>query len=116
MGASMPGPDDGYVVERVEGDRVLLSYDVDGLTKVAVIAADGIKDWNDDDGWGVESWGQCDPAELPAAVTDELGHHRVAGRRRPPGADRQAELGGRARALRLAGHRLPAPGRRHLPA
>ena len=71
--ASLPGPDDGYVVERVEGDRVLLSYDVDGLTKVAVIAADGIKDWNDDVGWGVESWGQCDPAELPAAVTDELG-------------------------------------------
>jgi len=73
IGASMPGPDDGYVVERVEGDRVLLSYDVDGLTKVAVIAADGIRDWNDDVGWGVESWGQCDPAELPAAVTDELG-------------------------------------------
>jgi hypothetical protein len=73
LGASLPGPDDGYVVERVEGDRVLLSYDVDGRTKVAVIAADGIRDWNDDEGWGVESWGQCDPAELPAEVTDELG-------------------------------------------
>ncbi len=73
IGASMPGPDDGYVVERAEEERVLLSYDVDGLTKVAVIAADGIRDWNGDEGWGVESWGQCDPAELPAAVTDELG-------------------------------------------
>ena len=66
-------PGDGYVVERTEGDRALLSYDVDGRTKVAVIAADGIRDWNDDEGWGVESWGQCDPAELPAAVTADLG-------------------------------------------
>jgi hypothetical protein len=66
-------PQDGFVVERVDGDRALLSYDVDDRTKVAVIAADGIRDWNDDEGWGVESWGQCDPAELPASVTDALG-------------------------------------------
>jgi hypothetical protein len=65
-------PRDGYVVERSDAERVLLSYDIGGATKVAVIAADGIRDYNDDEGWGVESWGQCDPAELPEAVTDDL--------------------------------------------
>ena len=69
-----PGPEDGFVVERTDGDRVLLSYDVGEATKVAVIAADGIRDYNDDVGWGVESWAQCDPAELPADVAEQLGH------------------------------------------
>lgn len=69
-----PGPGEGFVVERTDGDRVLLSYDVGQETKVAVIAADGIRDYNDDVGWGVETWAQCDPAELPADVARELGH------------------------------------------
>lgn len=66
-------PETGYRVEREDGDRMLLSYDVDEQTKSAFIAADGIRDYNDDEGWGVESWAQCDPAELPAGVTDALG-------------------------------------------
>lgn len=66
-------PESGYRVERDDGDRVLLSYDVGDQTKIAFVTADGIRDYNDDEGWGVESWGGCDPAELPAAVTDELG-------------------------------------------
>jgi hypothetical protein len=69
----VPLPDDEYRVEREDGGRVLLSYDVDGRTKVAVIAADDVRDWDGDEGWGVETWAQCDPAELPAPATDELG-------------------------------------------
>jgi hypothetical protein len=64
-------PRKGYVIERDDGDRVLFSYDVDGATKIAAIAADGLG--GDETGWGVESWASCDPAELPPAVTDELG-------------------------------------------
>ena len=66
-------PDDGYRVERSDDGRVLVSYDVDGRTRIAVVAAQGITDWNGDEGWGVETWAQCDPAELPAAVTEDLG-------------------------------------------
>lgn len=64
-------PDVGYRVERDDGDRVLLSYDVDQRTKVAFIAADGIRDWNHDQGWGIESWAACDPAELPGDFTEQ---------------------------------------------
>ncbi|GAA4704623.1 hypothetical protein GCM10023349_22750 [Nocardioides conyzicola] len=70
---SAPVPRDGYRIERVDGDRVLLSYDVDRLTKVAVIVRDGITDFNDDTGWGVESWSSCDPAELGVDVAEDLG-------------------------------------------
>jgi hypothetical protein len=67
-------PRDGFVVERVEGDRVLFSYDVGEQTKIAYIAADGVRDHVEDDvGWGIESWASCDPAELPAGVTETLG-------------------------------------------
>jgi hypothetical protein len=66
-------PRDGFVVERVTRDRVLFSYDVRERTKVAYIAADGIRDFDDDVGWGIESWASCDPAEFPATVTEDLG-------------------------------------------
>ena len=66
-------PEDGYRVERDDGDRVLFSYDVEGQTKVAYIAFNGVKDYNDETGWGMESWAQCDPAELPADVAEKLG-------------------------------------------
>ncbi len=65
-------PESGYRVEREDADRVLLSYDVGERTKIAFIAADGLRDYNGDEGWGIESWSQCDPAELPASVTDTL--------------------------------------------
>lgn len=65
-------PGEGYRVERKGGDRALLSYDVDGRTRIAFIAADGIRDFDDDVGWGIETWAQCDPAELPGAVSDAL--------------------------------------------
>jgi len=66
-------PREGFVVERIDGDRVLFSYDVGERTKVAYIAADGIRDVGDDVGWGIEAWASCDPAEFPAGVTDDLG-------------------------------------------
>jgi hypothetical protein len=66
-------PRDGFVVERVDDGRVLFSYDVGEQTKVAYIAADGLRDFDDDVGWGIESWASCDPAEFPAAVLAELG-------------------------------------------
>jgi hypothetical protein len=64
-------PRDGYRVERKDEDRALLSYDVSDRTKVAVVLADGIRDYKDQVGWGVVAWADCDPAELPAEVTDE---------------------------------------------
>jgi uncharacterized protein YceK len=71
-GLSFLTPSDGYVVEREQGGHVLFSYDVGGRTKVSMFAADGVRDWNGDQGWGVRAWAQCDPSELPPDVTDEL--------------------------------------------
>lgn len=65
-------PKSNYRMEREEGGRVLYSYNVGGRTKVALIAADAVRDFNQDEGWGVETWAQCDPSELPAEVTDAL--------------------------------------------
>ena len=66
-------PRTGFRVEREDGGRTLYSYDVKGRSKMTVIAADGMADYDDQTGWGVETWAQCDPAELPRAVTDDLG-------------------------------------------
>jgi hypothetical protein len=66
-------PDAGYRVEREDDGRVLLSYDVDGRTRAAVVVADGVRDWRDRTGWGVESWAGCDPIELPEKILDALG-------------------------------------------
>jgi hypothetical protein len=71
-GLSLVTPSGGYAVERDRGGRVLLSYDVDGRTKVAMFLADDVRDWNGDEGWGLRAWAQCDPSELPADITDEL--------------------------------------------
>lgn len=70
FGATLP--DEGYRIERKDGDRVLFSYDVDQRSKIAFIAYDRITDFNHDTGWGIESWAQCDPSELPDSVTDAL--------------------------------------------
>jgi hypothetical protein len=66
-------PSRGYRAERKEERRVLFSYDVDGRTKVAIIVADEHTDVMGETGWSMETFAQCDPAEFPAAVTDELG-------------------------------------------
>lgn len=67
-------PKRGYRAERSEAGRVLFSYDVDGATKVAVVVSDkGSEPGSGDVGWRVETLAACDAAELPDAVTDELG-------------------------------------------
>jgi hypothetical protein len=71
-GLSFATPSDGYSVERDEAGQVLFSYDVAGRTKVSIFAADGVRDWDHDEGWGVRAWAQCDPSELPPDVTDDL--------------------------------------------
>jgi hypothetical protein len=71
-GLSLVTPSEGYSVERERPGRALLSYDVDGRTKVAMIADDSVRDWNRDVGWGIRAWSQCDPSEWPADVTDDL--------------------------------------------
>jgi hypothetical protein len=65
-------PGEGYAVEREQAGRVLLSYDVDGRTRVSLVVTDGVRDWNGDEGWGVRAWAQCDPSEFPPDVTDGL--------------------------------------------
>lgn len=65
-------PTDGYVVEWQRDGRALLSFDTDDRTTVAFVVADGIRDYRDETGWGVETWAQCDPSEWPAATTDAL--------------------------------------------
>ena len=71
-GLSLLAPSDAYAVEREQDGGVLFSYDVDGRTKVAMFAADGVRDWNGDEGWGLRAWAQCDPSEMPPDVTDDL--------------------------------------------
>lgn len=66
-------PGEGYRVEREDGGRVLLSYDVAGGTKVAFVAAADVGNYAGDRGWGIEAWAQCDPAEFPRAVAEDLG-------------------------------------------
>lgn len=86
---TMPWPElptHGYRQERTDEGRALLSFDVEARTRIAVVVADGIEDYLDNDGWGVESWARCDPSELSGDVTDQLGigvwedetGHRVA--------------------------------------
>ena len=85
-GIGYDAPLEGYRIEREDEGRALLSYDVGDRTKVSVVVADGIRDWNGDVGWGVVAWAQCDPAELPADVTDDLGigvWEDASGRRLP---------------------------------
>lgn len=66
-------PRSGWRLEREEDARALLSYDVVQRTRIAFVAADGIRDYNGDRGWGIESWAMCDPAELPSQVSADLG-------------------------------------------
>jgi len=71
-GLSFSEPSAGYAVEREQDGRALLSYDVEGRTKVSIVATDDVRDWDHDQGWGVRAWAQCDPSEFPPKVTDDL--------------------------------------------
>ena len=105
-------PDDGYRVEREGDDRVLLSWDVDQRTKVAFVVADGITDYLGHRGWGVETWAQCNAAELTEDELEDLGVQIWEDARRPPGPDDGDHLVPGRRALRLAGHHVPDARRR----
>lgn len=71
--AASPIPVAGYHLERETQDRVLFTYQVSGDTKVAVIVAKNSDHrTSGEDGWSTETFAQCDPAELPDEVTDEL--------------------------------------------
>jgi hypothetical protein len=63
-------PEQGYRIERREGDRVLFSYDVEGRTKVAVVVAE---DQPRRPGWGPETSAFCDLSEFPASYTEARG-------------------------------------------
>jgi hypothetical protein len=67
-------PGKGYRVEREAQHRVLFSYDVSERTKVAVVAVDGVRDSTGHQGWALEAWAMCDPADLPEAVSASLGY------------------------------------------
>jgi hypothetical protein len=64
-------PTEGYRLEREGDSRALFSYDVARRTKVAFVVADGLRNYDDDTGWGVEAWAQCDPAELPDSFSEQ---------------------------------------------
>jgi len=70
-------PPDGYVPSGRDGDRVLFTYSVAEVPKVAVIIAD------EADGWRAETFATCDPAEYdpsrdgPVGVWTDAEGHRV---------------------------------------
>ncbi len=58
------GPQQGYLLERQEGDRALFTYRVDGVVKMAVVLLDGPA-LGAPAGWHLESYARCNPAEFP---------------------------------------------------
>lgn len=67
-GAGPGVPGSGYRLGQQKGDRVLMSYNSGSRIVIAFALANGMTDYLGQQGWGVDSWAQCDPAELP----DEL--------------------------------------------
>jgi hypothetical protein len=66
-------PAEGYVAEGRDEDRRLYTYSVDGEAKVAVIVADGANvPVGVEDGWVVETFASCDPAEYDPAADDQI--------------------------------------------
>ncbi|WP_182524479.1 hypothetical protein [Nocardioides dongkuii] len=65
---------DGLTVAARTDDRVLYVLEVDGVAKQALVVHDGEgTEGAGGDGWYLESWAQCDPAELPREHTDAIG-------------------------------------------
>lgn len=73
-------PATGYRVEREDGGRVLFSYDVGERTKIAFIAAAGVRDYNDDDGWASSHGPNATPPNSrrisPTSSASECGRTR----------------------------------------
>jgi len=68
---SLPAQD--YVAEGRDQDRMLYTYSVAGVAKVAVIVADSAEvELDAEDGWVVETFASCDPAEYDQSTDDQL--------------------------------------------
>lgn len=66
-------PTEGYVAEGRDQDRRLYTYSVEGEAKVAVIVADSTNVPLDaEDGWVVETFASCDPAEYDPTADDQI--------------------------------------------
>jgi hypothetical protein len=66
------GPEDGYLLERREGERALFTIRVDSQVKMAVVLLNGPA-LGTLSGWHMESWARCNPSEFPDQVTRERG-------------------------------------------
>lgn len=78
----------GLIRVRTEPDRVLYTYEVDGVTKLAAILHHGpIGFHHERTGWYLESEATCDPAEFPDPAVIGLGQVQIwtdpAGQRAP---------------------------------
>jgi len=66
-------PPDGYVTSGRDAGRMLYTYSVDDMAKVAVIVADSnTVDLDASNRWTVETFATCDPAEYDPNVDDQL--------------------------------------------
>lgn len=81
-------PNEGYTLEGTDIDRALFTYSADGRPKVAVIVASSEAVGLDEpsDGWIVETFATCDPAEFSPSADDEISlgvWHDAEGKRIP---------------------------------
>ena len=65
-------PTEGYRNAAQHDGRALLSFEADGRTVIAFVMSDDVRDYRDEEGWAVDTYAWCDPAEWPAATTDAL--------------------------------------------
>lgn len=68
-------PSSGYRKAATDRGRVLFSYDVEGAARVTVVVADASvvqEELMVSEGWVVETFATCDPAEYAASEDDEL--------------------------------------------
>jgi len=66
-------PAQGFTAEGRDEDRMLYTYSVAGVSKVAVIVADSAEvELEAEDGWVVETFASCDPAEYDPSTDDQL--------------------------------------------
>ena len=65
-------PRDGYAASGRDAGRLLYTYSVDGVPKVAVIVVDSTAGLDASDHWIVETFATCDPAEYDPSVDDQL--------------------------------------------
>lgn len=65
-------PDEGYAVVGRDTDRLLYTYSVDGSPKAAIVVAGTSTAGGSRNGWVVETYATCDPAEYDPSVDDRL--------------------------------------------